>query len=241
MKDLSLHLMDVLENSAKAGAARVQVSLWWEAEVFRLEVADNGPGLPAAVAADPTDPYRTTRTERPVGLGLALLRATAEQTGGWLRVHSEPGKGVRLQAAFPMRHLDAKPLGDLTGALLTSALGWPTDLVLDVGQPPERILDLAEVRRELGGVPLSHPDIVGFLSATIAAGLAPLERQAEAVFGALGGALATVSGAEPTRARRPPSSADRQAAKCRSNQAGTRTSVRTRVSAEKGSRRREKP
>lgn len=186
MKDISLHLMDVLENAAKAGARRVHVSLCCEGETFRFAVADDGPGLPPAVAADPTDPYRTTRTERPVGLGLALLRAAAEQTGGWLRVRSRPGEGVRVEAAFGLRHVDAKPLGDLAGALLTSALGWPTDLVLDVGEPPERILDLTEVRRELGGLPLSHPDIARFLADTIAAGVLPLQRRAEALFEGLG-------------------------------------------------------
>ena len=232
MKDLSLHLMDVLENAAKAGATRVHVWLWWDGDVFCFEVADNGPGLPLTVAADPTDPYRTTRTERPVGLGLALLRSAAEQTGGRLEVHSEPGKGVRVGAAFPMRHVDAKPLGDLAGALLTSALGWPTDLVLDVGRPPERVLDLAEVRRELDGLPLSHPDIVRFLADTIAAGLAPLERQAEAVFGVLGGALAAGSDPAP---------AGGKGVSRRPGQAVSRTSVRVRVSSAKGSRRREKP
>ncbi len=230
MKDLSLHLMDLLENAAKAGARRVQVSLWWDGDVFCLEVADDGPGLPARVAADPTDPYRTTRTERPVGLGLALLRATAEQTGGRLRVHSEPGKGVRIQAEFPLRHVDAKPLGDLAGALLTSAVGWPTDLLVDVGCPAERILDLAEVRRELAGVPLSHPAVTRILADLIAAGLAPLQRQAEAVFGRLGGAPATELAAR-VRAGRQPGAVRAVAAGLR--QAGSRTSVQARVLPEK--------
>jgi len=238
VKDLSLHLMDVLENAAKAGAARVHVSLWWDGDVFCFEVADDGPGLPTAVAADPTDPYQTTRTERPVGLGLALLRAAAEQTGGQVQVHSEPGKGVRVCAAFPLRHVDAKPLGDLAGALLTSALGWPTDLVVDVGRPPERVLDLAEVRHELGGVSLSHPDIVRFLTRTIEAGLSPLQRQAEVVFGTFGGAAATVSG-QDLPAERSPSSAAGRAVRTRRNQAGSRTPVHVRVSSEERSRRRE--
>ena len=189
MKDLSLHLLDVLENAAKAGAARTSVGLWWEGETFCCTIRDNGPGLPAAVADDPTDPYRTTRTERPVGLGLALLRATAEQTGGRVTVDSQPGQGVCVQVTFPMCHLDAKPLGDLAGALLTAALGWPGDLVVDVGRPPERVLDMAEVKRELGGVSLSHPEVSRFLQETLATGLAPLQRQAQAVAEALEAAL----------------------------------------------------
>lgn len=224
MKDLSLHLMDVLENAAKAGATRVEVSLWWAGDVFCLEVVDNGPGLPAAVAADPTDPYRTTRSERPVGLGLALLRATAEQTGGRLLVQSEPGKGVRVYAEFPMCHVDAKPLGDLAGAVLTSALGWPTDLVLDVGRPPERVLDLAAVRCELGGVPLSHPEVIRVLAEAIATGLAPLQRQAEAQFGALERALVRDVGQGPGAAR-PAAAALGRGATPRPEQAGSKRAV----------------
>lgn len=187
MKDLSLHLLDIVENAAKAGAAQVCVTLWCEGDVFWFEVSDDGPGLPAAVAADPTDPYCTTRSERPVGLGLALLRAAVEQTGGSLAVHSRPGKGVTVRASFPRHHVDAKPLGDLAGALLTAALGWPTDLVVAVGSPPERILDMSEVRRELAGVPLSHPDVSRFLRQTLEDGLAPLREQAQCVFGGVAG------------------------------------------------------
>jgi anti-sigma regulatory factor (Ser/Thr protein kinase) len=192
VKDLSLHLADILENAAKAGATRVVVSLWWTASVFCFEVEDNGPGLPAAVADAPTDPYRTTRRERSVGLGLALLRASAEQTGGRVEVHSQPGHGVRVRADFPMAHVDAKPLGDLAGTLLTAALGWPLDLVVRVGSPAETVLDTAEVRRELGEVPLTHPDVARFLGATLTAATGPLQQPVEGIFGRLGEA-ATVA------------------------------------------------
>lgn len=182
MRDLSLHLSDVLENAAKAGASRAAVSLWWTDAVFWMEISDNGPGLPEAVADDPTDPYRTTRRERPVGLGLALLRAAVEQTGGTLEIESRPGAGVRVRAGFPMTHVDAKPLGDLAGALLTAALGWPMDLVVRAGLPPETILDTAQVRCELGEVPLNHPDVARLLGQTLAEGLAPILQQGERVF-----------------------------------------------------------
>lgn len=199
MRDLSLHLSDILENAAKAGATRVVVRLWWAGSVFWLEVSDNGPGLPAAVADDPTDPYRTTRRERPVGLGLALLRAAAEQTGGSVQIVSRPGQGVCVRAAFPMGHLDAKPLGDLASALLTAALGWPLDLVVQVGDPPETVLDLAEVRRELGEVPLSHPDVARLLGDLLAAATGPLQRHADEVFRRTGdvAAMAPAPAASP--------------------------------------------
>jgi len=213
VRDLSLHLTDIIENAAKAGAARVVVRLWWAGSVFWFEVSDNGPGLPATVADDPTDPYRTTRRERPVGLGLALLRATAEQTGGRVEVLSRSGQGVRVRAAFPMGHLDAKPLGDLAAALLTAALGWPMDLVVQVGEPPETVLDTAEVRRELEAVPLTHPDVARLLEDILAGAVGPLQQHCEQGFRSLGdaGAVAAAGeGAGPTPpGARPPAARPR--------------------------------
>lgn len=197
MKDLSLHLLDLIENAAKAGAGRVVVTLWWEGPAFCLEVSDNGPGLPEAVAAAPTDPYSTTRTERPVGLGLALLQAAADQVGGRVEVRSVPGAGVTVLAVLPQGHVDAKPLGDLVGALVTAAVGWPLDLQVAVGRPAVTILDLAAVREHLDAVPLSHPEVVRYLREVLEEGLAPLQAQADRVFGAAAPTLASAARPPP--------------------------------------------
>jgi len=182
MKDISLHLLDVIENAAKAGSSQATVSLRCAETLLFLAVRDNGPGLPETVAEDPTDPYRTTRTERPVGLGLAFLREAAESTGGRLTIASTPGEGVALEATFDMAHIDAKPMGDIAGALLTAALGWPMDLVVHVGEADECVLDTEQVRKELEGVPLSHPQVRHFLEAALAEGLADLQARMDLVF-----------------------------------------------------------
>lgn len=183
MKDVALHLLDIIENAAKAGASRIDVRVAVNHDVFQFAVSDNGPGFPADVAADPLDPYRTTRSERPVGLGLAFLREAAEQTGGQVVLTHGAGQGVRVEASFRLDHIDAKPVGDLAGVLATAAIGWPADLAVFAGEPPECLLDMALVRQELDGLPLSHPEVSRFIEQTLRTGLESTVQAADDVFG----------------------------------------------------------
>ncbi len=182
MKDLSLHLLDIAENSAKAGARHLRVRFAWQGSRLLIEMADDGPGLPAVVAVDPTDPYRTTRSERRIGLGLSLLRQSAEQAGGTMQVVSQPGCGVTVRAEFDLSHLDARPLGDLAGVLATLVVAWP-ELLLSVvvGEADEPILEMEQIVRELDGLPVDHPQVRAFIESCLVEGLAPLARWASTV------------------------------------------------------------
>ncbi|MDX9981757.1 MAG: ATP-binding protein [Lentisphaeria bacterium] len=174
MQDISLHLMDVLENSAKAGAKNVRVDFAWSDARLRVRIEDDGPGLPPEIAADPTDPYRTTRRERPVGLGLAFLRQSAEATGGRLGVDSTPGKGVVVTVEFVFGGADAKPLGDLPGVLAMTTVAWPElDLRVTV-HGTNLVLDMKAVKAELDGVPLDHPAVRVFVGELLEGGLSQL-------------------------------------------------------------------
>ncbi len=164
MRDLSLHILDIVENSAKAGATRVDLTLRRNGRRIELRVADNGPGLPPSVRPDPSDPFRTTRTERKVGLGLALLRQTAEEAAGEFAVEEPPSGGVTVSCAYDLEHIDAKPPGDLTGAVLVALLAWPNlRLVLFVGEAGEPVLDSALLRDLLEGVGLDSPRVQNYL------------------------------------------------------------------------------
>jgi len=182
MKDLSLHLLDILENSAKAGATEVAIRLAWGKEWLDLEIADNGPGFPDSVKADPTDPFRTTRTERKVGLGLALLRAAAEQTGGSLELGTAKEGGVWLRARFQFNHLDAKPLGRLEDALNAAMLAWPKlNLSVRIGPDREEVLNTKEIKAQLGDVEIGNSQVQVFLYQLLRQELAPLYEWAAAL------------------------------------------------------------
>lgn len=168
MRDLSLHLLDILENAVRAGAGRVDITLHATAGQLMLRIADNGPGFPPSVRGDPTDPFRTTRRERRIGLGLSLLRQSAEAAGGTLQIDAPPGGGVTLTCRYDPRHIDARPPGDMTGALMTALLAWPeTHIVLWGGTGTEPLLDSALLRETLDGIPLEHPRIQQALRETL--------------------------------------------------------------------------
>ncbi|MGI6207888.1 MAG: ATP-binding protein [Anaerolineae bacterium] len=126
MRELSLHLLDLLENARKAGATEVQVEITEDSAQDRLEMAvtDNGCGLPEGALERAFDPYFTTRTTRRVGLGLPLLQAAAERTGGSVQVKSVPGCTV-VRASFGLSHIDRAPMGDVVGTLVGFMLSEP--------------------------------------------------------------------------------------------------------------------
>ena len=117
MREIALHVLDVLQNAAEAGATRVELTIDEDQPGDRLTITlhDNGRGMDAATLAQVTNPFFTTRTTRHVGLGLPLFAAAAERAGGQLVVESEPGQGTRVLATFGYFHPDRQPLGDLAG------------------------------------------------------------------------------------------------------------------------------
>ncbi len=123
MREIALHLLDLLENAIGAGATRVEVDLVEDAESdeLRLSVWDNGRGVPEMSGEGVFDPFFTTRTTRRVGLGLPLLKAAAERAGGTASLCSTPGD-TRVEARFGLSHLDRAPLGDLTGTIVAFLL-----------------------------------------------------------------------------------------------------------------------
>lgn len=126
MRELSLHLLDLAENAAAAGAAQVEICLAVDAaRRLTLCVADDGRGMTAEEVRRAPDPFYTTRATRGVGLGLGLCRAAAERTGGAFSLESAPGRGTRVTAAFCLDHIDCAPLGALAETLAAIVGGHP--------------------------------------------------------------------------------------------------------------------
>jgi anti-sigma regulatory factor (Ser/Thr protein kinase) len=127
MQDLSLHILDVVENSIAAGASRIEIRIVEETRKDRLtlEIVDNGRGMDAETRRKALDPFYTTRSTRRVGLGLPLLAQAARESGGILEIDSEPGRGTTVRAVFKLSHPDRKPLGDIPETLRTIVSGRP--------------------------------------------------------------------------------------------------------------------
>lgn len=116
MKDLSLHSLDIIQNSIRAGASCVEVKMTADENGFIfIGISDDGKGMDAEQISRVKDPFFTTRTTRKVGLGISLLSQKAEQCGGELFVNSDLGMGTEVDVSFRTDHPDCPPLGDIPG------------------------------------------------------------------------------------------------------------------------------
>ncbi len=127
MEDLSLHILDIVENSIRALARRIKIKIEENIEEDRLivEIEDDGQGMDKETVKKAVDPFFTTKTTRRVGLGLPLLDQAAREAGGNLEISSEIGKKTRIRANFRYSHPDRKPLGDTKETLFTLAVAHP--------------------------------------------------------------------------------------------------------------------
>jgi hypothetical protein len=162
MEDLALHILDIAQNGAEAGATRIEIRVDEDgaANQLRIAVSDNGRGMDAATIGRVVDPFFTTRQTRTVGLGLPLLRQAAEAAGGSLTVESAPGVGTRVAAVFELGHLDRAPLGDVETTVLVLLASHP-DLDLDWAHGRngrEYSLSSADLRAALDGGALASPE-----------------------------------------------------------------------------------
>jgi hypothetical protein len=123
MKDLSLHILDIAQNSISAKASLIQIII--DEDKFNnryvLTIDDNGSGMSPEVLAKVTDPYTTSRTTRKVGLGLPLLKLNAELANGNLEITSKVGVGTKVVTVFEFDHIDRVPIGDIAGVVVMLA------------------------------------------------------------------------------------------------------------------------
>lgn len=165
MKDLSMHILDIAENSIKAGAKQVEVELRYADDRLEMIISDDGCGMDAEMVKRITDPYATSRTSRKVGLGLPFLKMNAEQTGGSIEISSEPGRGTRVKAVFMTGHIDCVPPGDLPSSLSLLMTGNPdVNFVIKISKDNNEFeISSGEVNEVLDGIPISHPKVGVFV------------------------------------------------------------------------------
>ncbi|MBR4889999.1 MAG: ATP-binding protein [Clostridia bacterium] len=179
MLELSLHILDIANNSVKAEASLIEISV--EENVsknfLRISIKDDGCGMDKEFLAQVTDPFKTTRTTRKVGMGLSLFKAAAENTGGGLEIKSEKGVGTEVVVTFVYDHIDRQPLGDIGETLTTLISGNASvDFVYKHSvNDKEFLLDTRNIREILGGdISLGSPEIVIWMKDYIKEGLSEI-------------------------------------------------------------------
>jgi len=155
VEDLSLHILDIVENSIRAKASRIEIKVVEDIakDLLTIEIADNGQGIDAETVKKVLNPFFTTKMTRKVGLGLSLLSQAARESGGDVQIESKVGSGTRVKATFGYSHIDRKPLGNMEATLTTLIVGNPeVDFIYEHKRGElEYRLDTKEIRASIKG------------------------------------------------------------------------------------------
>lgn len=178
MEDLSLHILDIAENSIEAGAKRVAITVEEDTkkDLLTMEIRDDGKGMDEKMIEMVKDPFFTTKTVRNVGLGLPFLKQAADECEGSFSISSEKGKGTTITVSFSLGHIDRKPLGDMGATIMVLIAGNPNiDFTFEYNKDDYHYLfDTGEIREELGGIPINSPEILKVIRDDIDRGLKKL-------------------------------------------------------------------
>lgn len=178
MRELSLHILDLAQNSLTAGASRLDiiVEIDHKKDLVAITLSDDGKGMAPDFLKTVTSPFTTTRTTRKVGLGIPMFKENAELTGGTFSIESTVGVGTKMRAGFVLSSIDRPPLGDLAATMISLVVSNPEfhfrlDYLVD-GQSFS--FDTEEIRAVLGPVPLDSPEVVSWMKDYLEEGIETL-------------------------------------------------------------------
>ena len=178
MKEIALHLLDIVQNSVKAEASHVDIGFALDADgVLTMSVKDDGCGMTPEFVARVRSPFVTTRTTRKVGLGIPLLMQNAMQSGGSVDIDSEVGVGTTITATFHTDSIDCLPLGDLASTMAVMIMGSPEkpEFSLSCSSPAgEMRFSTEDIRPALEGVSLAEPDVVQWIQDSLQEEIEPI-------------------------------------------------------------------
>ena len=169
MKELSLNVLDITENSLKAGSTLTEILLCETNDTLSISIRDNGCGMKKEMCERVTDPFCTSRTTRKVGLGVPFFKMAAEMTGGSFKIESRHidefpnSHGTEVEALFYKNHIDFTPLGEIVETIVTLIQGHPeSDFIFSHKKGENEVtLDTREIRAELGAeIPLNEIEIL---------------------------------------------------------------------------------
>ena len=178
MKEIALHLLDIVQNSVRAGASHVDIRFLLGADgVLEMGVKDDGCGMSAELLDRVRSPFTTTRTTRKVGLGIPLLMQNAMQTGGRVDIQSKEGEGTDIAAFFVTGSIDCLPLGDLASTMASIIMGSPDkpEFALRCVSPAgEMSFSTETIRPVLEGVSLAEPGVVQWIKESLQEEIEPI-------------------------------------------------------------------
>ncbi|MEO0126784.1 MAG: ATP-binding protein [candidate division WOR-3 bacterium] len=168
MQDLSLHILDIVENSIDAGATKIEIMIDenLKKNLLKIMIKDNGKGMDKKTLKKVLDPFYTTKTVRRVGLGLSLFAQSVREAEGNIKIKSKKGKGTVVNAVLTYNHIDRKPLGNMCDTImaLIGTRGNEIDFVYEHCKDNKCFrLDTKEIKDVLNGIPINNAEVIKFL------------------------------------------------------------------------------
>lgn len=171
MKDLSLHILDIVQNSTRAKAKLVEIYLVDKEKenILDLMIKDNGKGMSKEMLDSVTDPFTTSRTSRKVGMGIPLLKQATERAEGDFSITSQEDYGTILNANFKHDHIDRLPLGDITETIVLIISGnTETDFIFTyITDKGEYTIHTTDIKEAIGDIPLNDSQVIKLMKEMI--------------------------------------------------------------------------
>ena len=182
MLTLADHILDIAENSVRAGAKLISIFIEEDSanDLLTLEISDDGHGMAKDVLQKALDPFYTTKTVRRVGLGLPLLKDAAQRAGGTFQLKSEENCGTTVKATFGLRHLDRQPLGAIINTIIILIISnSDIDFFYKHRHNDRQFeMDTRKIRKEIEDIPINHPEVIKYIRRAMEEGLQEIEPEA---------------------------------------------------------------
>jgi anti-sigma regulatory factor (Ser/Thr protein kinase) len=182
MIELAHHILDIAENSIRAGAKLIIISVIEDSlkDLLTIEISDDGCGMKEQEIKKVLDPFYTTKTVRRVGLGLPLLADAARMANGKFSLKSKEGKGTKVVGCFRLSHIDRQPMGNIASTMVSLIAGNSAiDFIYNHRHNDWRFdLDTRQIRNEIKDVPINHPQIIKYIRGIIEEGLQDIKSEA---------------------------------------------------------------
>ena len=168
MRELSLNVLDIVQNSITANANLIEIELIEEMnnDILKINIFDNGKGMTDEQIKSVTDPFYTTRTTRKIGLGIPLFKMAAEMSGGSFKIESTVGSGTKIYTSYIYSSIDRMPVGNINETVsMLIRMNPDIDFVYThTFNEKSYSLDTRELREQLENVPLDTPEVIDWIN-----------------------------------------------------------------------------
>ncbi|MBC7195059.1 MAG: sensor histidine kinase [Caldisericia bacterium] len=183
MDEISLHVLDIVQNSISANATLIIVNIIEDTkeDKIEIEIIDNGKGMSEEELKLIENPFYTTKNYKKVGLGIPLLKQIALSSDGDFKIESKKGEFTKVYIKFKKSHPDTPPIGNLKDTILTLILTSENFDIKFHYKKENKILEIdsREIKKFLGDIPINHPEVIKFIRNYLNDNFKNLEVQSE--------------------------------------------------------------